>query len=520
MQQTAQASSARADRPPADDPRFGSLSPIKPEQFRFEEARHLLQRAGFGGTPAQIRALASLGPEKAVDHLLQPQRSPAEPVRADQFDKDIIRPPTDEERRALQQARRRGDEDLVARFRAEVQSRERRDRRQIRDIQAWWLARMIESPSPMEEKLTLFWHGHFATSYRTIENSYHMFLQNQTFRASALGSFADLLHAIIQDPAMLAYLDNNDSRKGQPNENLARELMELFSLGVGQYTEADIKEGARALTGHTFDDDAFVFRKDNHDNGAKEILGRRGNIDGRGFVEAILQHRACAPFITSKLYAFLVADLPESQRDLDPKVRSILRTLSATLQGDNYQLRPMLRRLLLSEHFYSQPVVGQQIKSPVQLVVQAARSLLAPARDLSILLDALDLMGQDILFPPSVAGWAGGRTWINTSTMFVRHNVLTFMLTGRTSSGFDASASVEKFDPAPLLADLASTGADQHKDPAAVAEYLLRLTIGRVDPQALTTLIDLAPRQGQSLPGDVVTAMLLLITAMPEYQLC
>src|SRR5262249_24707512 len=156
--------------------------------------------------------------------------------------------------------RQRGDEAALERYRNEVQRRQQADRQQMRRLQLWWLQRMIETPRPLEEKLTLFWYGHFATSYRSVEDSYNLFLQNQFFRANAAGSFADLVFGIIRDPAMLAYLNNNQNNRAKPNENLARELMELFTLGEGHgYTESDIKNGARALTGFTFDDNDFVF---------------------------------------------------------------------------------------------------------------------------------------------------------------------------------------------------------------------------------------------------------------------
>src|SRR5690606_18305180 len=153
------------------------MRPIRPENFGYSEARHLLWRAGFGGTPSQIQTLVSWGPERAVDHLLEPEKIEFEQPAADAFDRNIMRPPTAEERRAYRAARRDRDEDALARLRARREEAERTDRRQFRDIQRWWLKRMIESPRPLEEKMTLFWHGHFATSYRTIENSYHMYLQ-------------------------------------------------------------------------------------------------------------------------------------------------------------------------------------------------------------------------------------------------------------------------------------------------------------------------------------------------------
>jgi uncharacterized protein (DUF1800 family) len=497
-----------------------SLKPIRPADFGYDQARHLLWRAGFGGTPEQIQTLVAWGPAKAADYLLNPDAVPFPDKSADAFDRDIIRPPTDDERRMIAAARRSQDEESLARVRLLQQERERNDRRQVRDIQKWWLTRMIETPRPLEEKMTLFWHGHFASSFRSVEDSYHMLMQNQLFRGRALGNFGDLLFGIIRDPAMLAYLNNNDSRKTRPNENLARELMELFSLGVGNYTERDIKEGARALTGYTFADDEFVFRQGDHDNGAKTILGRGGNLDGDDFVRQILSRRACAAFITRKLYRFFAADLPDDPQADDPSTRRVLDELASVFAESRYELKPVLRRLFLAEHFYDSRLVGQQIKSPAQLVVGAVRSLRTPVRELSVLLDAMDLMGQNILFPPSVKGWDGGRSWINTSTMFVRQNILAFLLTGKKPQGFDAMAGAEKYDPSPLLATLSQGEPGAEKDPGRVADFLLRFTLGSAPTEARDILTSFAAGLGDTVAPDTVTGMLLLITAMPEYQLC
>ncbi|MFN9969976.1 MAG: DUF1800 family protein, partial [Phycisphaerae bacterium] len=182
-----------------------SMAPITAKDFGYDQARHLLWRAGFGGTPEQIQTLASWGPTKAVDYILDPGNAPADRPGADTFDKSIMREPTAEERAAYLKDRQSQDEDALAKFRVEQQRRQGQDRQQIGEIQRWWLKRMIETPRPLEEKMTLFWHGHFATSYRTIENSYHMFMQNELFRSHALGNFGNLLYGIIRDPAMLKY---------------------------------------------------------------------------------------------------------------------------------------------------------------------------------------------------------------------------------------------------------------------------------------------------------------------------
>ncbi len=498
-----------------------SLKAIGPDAWSETQARHLLWRAGLGGTPAQVEFLARLSPEKAVDQLLDFEKVKGYPEpAADEFDESIMRPPSAEDRAAYQRARRAQDEDFLAKVRLDRQRREQEDRAQVQKLQRWWLKRMIETPRPLEEKLTLFWHGHFATSYRTIENSYHMYLQNQLFRANAAGNFGELLFAIIRDPAMLAYLDNNDSTKAAPNENLSRELMELFSLGEGAYTERDIKEGARALTGYTFDYNTFVFRRERHDTGTKRILGTLGSLDGDGFVKAILGQRACAEFIAAKVYRYFVAEIPDPGSKAHAAVAGVVRQLAGTLLASRYDMRPMLRRLFLSEHFYDPVNRLARIKSPVELVVGAVRSLKTPVRDLGILLDAMDLMGQAIMFPPSVKGWDGGRSWINTSTMFVRENILNFLLTGKTPHGYDPLARSEPYDPTPLLAELTEREPGADRDPARVAAFLLGFAFGRPGRAGQAAVI--ADYIAQTGDGGVtpagVTGALALITSLPEYQ--
>lgn len=500
---------------------YPDLDPLKPERFGFLEARHLLLRAGFGGTPEQVAMLRSWGPARSVDYLLNYESVAFDADAPDLFDRDIIRPANDEERGELARARRTGDEESVARLRAMRQEAQRLDRQQMTDVQHWWLKRMIETPRPLEEKMTLFWHSLLTTSYRTIEDSYHMYMQNRLYRAHALGNFGDLLRALIRDPAMLAYLDNNDSRKGRANENLARELMELFSLGVGEYSEKDIKEGARALTGYTFEDDAFVFRKSNHDGGNKSILGASGTLDGDDFVGAILRHPACPRYVARRVYRAFAADLPTGRKDLDDAGTRVVASLAQTLRSGNYNLRPMLRRLLLSEHFYSPAIMSEQIKSPVELVVGAVRTLNTPVRDLGVLADACNLMGQNLFFPPSVKGWEGGRSWINTATLFIRQNILCFLLTGKTPQGYDALAKVEKFDAAPLLEQLAAARGKPFEGRTDALAELLRFTIGAAGERRTSFLAEqLSGDPSAPLSPEDATRALLLITAMPEYQLC
>lgn len=513
----------RSARPSPPRPPTTSLSPLVKKDFGFDQARHLLWRAGFGGTPDQVQTLVNWGLEKSVNMLVDYEGIAFEEVSPTQFSADIMRPPSEDERRMARQAAAARNEDRLAELRLRRQNAEQADREQMRDVQRWWLKRMIETPRPLEEKMTLLWHGHFATNYRTIEDSYHMFQQNQLFRKHATGNFGELLFAIIRDPAMLAYLNNNQSRRGRPNENLARELMELFSLGVGNYTEGDIKEGARALTGYTFQDDQFVFQKNNHDAGGKSILGRSGNLDGDGFVNAILEQPACSQFIAGKLYRAFVHDYPSGDERIDTAARTVIGDLAALMRAESYQIKPVLRRLFLSQHFYDAGLRGEQIKSPVQLIVGAIRSLNTPPRDLGLLCDAANMMGQNIFFPPSVKGWDGGRSWINTSTLFVRQNTLVFLLTGKRPQGRDALADKEQWNPSPLLSQLADAFPEASSgDLKALLDAILSFSLGRTNPVCrpiLDQFVASRARNGK-LDADSLTDLLMLITAAPEYQLC
>jgi len=495
-----------------------SLRPLRPRDFDFWKAMHLLNRAGFGGTPSQAQALVSLGLDAAVDYVVDFGRLPA-PDLADavEFDKDIMRPPTADERAEARRARQANDEVALERIQAERNRRTSLDRRQMAAMQRWWLRRMIETGRPLEEKMTLFWHGHFATGFRTVEDSWHMFLQNALFRQHAVGSFRALCHGIIRDPAMLRYLDNHLNRRQAPNENLARELMELFILGEGNdYTEQDIKEAARALTGYTFDDDDFAFNRQQHDTGSKRILGRTGNFDGDDLVSILLSRPVASEFICFKLYRFFVNDLPGTP---PRETQQFITRLARNFREGDYELRPLLRTLFRSEHFYHPDNAASLIKSPTQLVVQALRTLRTPARDLTALVSALDLMGQNLFQPPNVKGWTGGRSWINTSTMFVRQNILVYLLTGRRPGSYPWQEDGSVYDPTFLLDHLEGTLGTASTTDAIT--YLLRLNLG-TEPHGsrVDEVVSFVDQHGGRLDRDRLVATLSLVTAMPEYQLC
>ncbi len=495
-----------------------SMQPLADRDFGVAEARHLLRRAGFGGTTAEARQLASLGVTAAVDRLLDFPPELGDALPEPPVDPDVIRPLNEAERTRLAEARRSGDERRLAMARRIFIERRRDDRVMVEQLRRWWLGLMFETAHPAREKLALLWHGHFATRHREVRDAYLMYRQNAMFRAHAAGRFADLALGIVRDPAMLKFLNNERNVARRPNENLARELMELFTLGEGRYSEKDIREGARALTGYHVADNDFVFRPRVHDDGTKQILGQRGAFDGDAFVRLLLRRRECPKFIAWKLYRHLAADLPDAPQDAPPWARAVIAALARLLVRHDYAVRPVLATLLRSRHFYDPSLVGNKIKSPAELVVGTVRVLNTPTRRMRAVGEAMRGMGQVLFDPPSVAGWDGGRAWISTSTLFVRQNLTTYLISGKHPSRRGWSRDELGYDPMALLAELPDGAA---ASPDAVVDHLVDLLIGEhVTPARREPLVAFLRQRDKGVTPDAVIALLLLITAMPEYQLC
>ena len=281
---------------------MGGLKPLAPEKWDYAKARHLLVRAGFGGTPQEIEKLHAMGLYKAVDHLVEFYRQPASGPSL-----DLTPPLPVDPLESKMKIRGRGTGPWAWTARSV-------EANQLVQIRRWWLQRMVESPRPLQEKLALFWHGHFASQDSVVQNSYTMLRQNQFFREQAAGNFGALLYGIVHDPAMIRYLDNNKNAKGKPNENLAREIMELFSMGVDQgYTEQDIVEAARALTGYNFDHATGTYRflYNQHDTTEKTIFGKKGPWTGDDLVRLILERPETSRFIAHKLFEYFAYPDPD-----------------------------------------------------------------------------------------------------------------------------------------------------------------------------------------------------------------
>jgi uncharacterized protein (DUF1800 family) len=466
------------------------LSPIGPADWNRARAAHLLERAGFGGTPEDIARLAAMTPLQAVDSLVDfddgardlppfehsgiwdPGMDPFPPSRAE----------------AVRLARGRGEglgekvrpagsqrrlQPIVDKFFYSLAANAIETQR----LGLWWANRMLATPRPLEEKLTLFWHGHFATGENKVRDYRMMLRQNEMFRAEAAGTLRGLMVGILKDPGMLVYLDNGENIKQHPNENFGRELLELFSMGVGHYTERDVREAARAFTGWTNDVLEFKFDAAQHDSGEKTFLGRTGPFNGEDIIDIILEQPVTAEFVSSKLYRYLVRE------EVAAPVRA---ALGRTLRDRGYQLKPLLKQIFLSRDFYSPPSLATQIKAPVQLVVSTYRKLglktVPTVPDFGRITASL---GQSLFDPPNVAGWPGGRSWITPSTLLQRGNVFRDVLFPdlkgfrppdramsatdqgvgeRLSRGMDITEATREADAAPGMAAESNMMVDRDED--------------------------------------------------------
>lgn len=383
-----------------------SLSPLPKEAWSARHARHLLNRAGFGVPWERVEAIHKMGADEAVASLVD--FGEATEIPEPEF---VLEPLTRRQIVLRYDGDTKPDADTIRKLYSEQQ---RAERSAIRDMQAWWLHRMAETPNPLEEKMTLFWHGHFAASAQKVKFSRHNYEMNALFRRNALGNFKELTTAVGQSPAMLRYLDNQRSTKEHPNENWARELMELFTLGVGHYTEHDIKESARAFTGWSLNADGFDYRTEVHDSGEKAFMGHTGNLDGWDVLNIIFEQPTASTFLCTKLYKYFVQEEPDVE---------VVNVMAETFRANNFNVQPVLAELFRSEAFYTDAAMGMQIKSPAQFAVQLVDDLSLEKPPYAELGRVTRLLGQDLFYPPNVKGWDGNRAWINANSLLQRYNL-------------------------------------------------------------------------------------------------
>jgi hypothetical protein len=419
---------------------------------------HLYRRAGFGATPAETDTALAQGLEKTLDRFMT-----GEPDQADRLE-------------LLTEGGKFYTEPL--------------------NLRVWWLYAMTEGGHPLREKLALFWHNHFATSYAKVRSTKLMYEQNVTIRAHALGKFRPFLLDMSKDTAMLVWLDSNRNVKGAPNENFAREVMELFSLGVGggNYTEKDVQEAARALTGwhHDAEVKRFEFRRDLHDDGPKTVFGKTGKWTGEDVIRLCGDHPACARFLVGKLYAFLVSEAPP------PK--SLLEPLAERFRKSDYDIADLVRTVLGSRLFFSAHAYRRRVKWPVEAALGAVRSAITARVPLADVVDPLAKMGQALFAPPNVKGWRTGTDWLNSATLLARNNFAEKVAVGswnknaRPANTGTIDSSIAEAADAPKPKDAASAPAPDPKFDVCAAIYAT----------APRSVDDVVARMGALLYGEAV----------------
>jgi uncharacterized protein (DUF1800 family) len=448
-------------------------SPASP--WDVKKVGHLYRRAAFGATGAELDAGLKDGPAKTIDRLLR-----GDPGQ-ESFDAETA---------------------PLARSIARANNG--------RQAAAWWLYRMLYTPHPLREKLTLFWHNHFATSNAKVRNAGFMLGQYELMRRHALGNFRALLLEMSKDPAMMVWLDTRSSKKGMPNENYARELMELFSLGIGHYAEKDIREAARAFTGWEIDDGKAAFKASQHDAGSKSVLGRAGNWTGDDIVRICLEQKSAPYFICGKLYRFLVSETV-------PATPELLGPLAEQFRKSDYDFGEVVARILRSNLFFAPQVYRTRVKAPVDFVLGTVHALEGHLVS-TALAESLQSLGQDLFYPPSVKGWDGGPAWLNGHTLLFRQNLalaLTATTDGRFGRRIDPAALAEKYG---------------RRSDAELVDFFLRLFLqGDVLKESRTQLTNyLRQARAQKVPvywtetdaaEHRARALCHLVLTLPEYQL-
>lgn len=455
---------------------------------------HLMRRAGFGASRAELEAAASEGYEAVVERLVEPERSPAL------------------------------DEDLIERY---------WDGEGINVGAGAWLYRMINTQRPLEEKIALFWHYVFATAWYKSEHVPSMITQINMFRRIGLGNLRTILLELSRDPAMIYWLDNNENHKNEPNENYGRELLELFSMGVGNYTETDIKMAARAFTGWTFSQPIplypygfypaqFVYRAEDHDDSEKTFLGQTGRLNGEDIIDIIVQQPATARFIARHLYNFFVADEPQvpAWYEVPPQDPLAIAMLMEAYQESDGDIRSILRVLFNSDFFKAARF--KKVKSPTELVVGIIKLVGThqfPEPSLLELEASIGAMGQQLMNPPTVEGWHTGREWIDGGTLTERINFAVNQVADPAKPGLQEimrRLQERARDNAALAADGAVDGCLALTGPLELTAQTRQIL---VDAVATEGALSFATPEASQASQARVSRLLQLVVASPEYQM-
>jgi len=362
-----------------------------------QDIQHLYWRGGFGPTPSQLKKLSILNRHQVVDALFFESKN-ATNLMIDTSELDHL------------------TTNSLFNDKAKQNDFKKISREKLKDFNGRWINRLVISEETLREKMTLFWANHFVCHD---QNIFYVQQYNNTLRQNALGDFGDFVKAISKEAAMLKYLNNKQNRKQKPNENFARELMELFTLGEGHYTEEDIKESARAFTGYSYDfEGEFVLKRLQHDYDFKTFFGHTGRYDGDDIIDIILEQKQCARFVCKKIYSYFVNDIID-----DEKVDEI-----TTIFYKDYNIENLMRYLFMSDWFYNETHIGSKIKSPIEFLVGMSRTVPIEFKSNKDVLKIQKLLGQILLNPPNVAGWKGGKSWIDSNTIMLRLKLPSILL--------------------------------------------------------------------------------------------
>lgn len=474
----------------------------------FLKVKHLYNRAGFGVSYTDLQKLSKKNLDKVVDNLLKDSQKDDPINLVNDFES---------KRQLLVQAGLYAKKDLNDDEKKMRQQIIREQNEVSRDLNIAFITRMINTDAPLREKMTLFWHGHFACRSN---NPFFAQQLNNIQRTNALGSFKTLLVEVSKSPAMLQYLNNQQNRKGKPNENFARELMELFTLGRGNYTEQDIKESARSFTGWMYDKDgSFIFRQNLHDPGTKTFFGKIGNFEGENIIDIILEKPETSQFIARKVYKFFVNDSPHEDH---------IKELATHFYNSKYDIASMMKKMFTSDWFYNPENVGTKIKSPAEFLVGLSREFYVTYNKPQVLIQLQSSLGQYLFNPPNVAGWPGGQSWIDSSSLMLRMRIPSLVL---NDGEIDFSGKADPEDEAVIaLSRTATTNANANMKPKSYVnanadwpKFLDTLPKG-LTPLALTEFL-LQPKLNAKITAMVsdnkgLRSTAVEITSMPEYQLC
>lgn len=447
--------------------------------------KHLHARAGFGLSPYEWKERQNWPLRKAVDQLFAEAKKagPLQPLH-------------------------------VADVSGQMRNQEERkkERKRVGRQNTAWIIRMADTQeSALMERMSLFWHGHFACKSRLSKLAFN---QINAIRTHALGNFRDLVLAIARDPSMIRFLNNQQNKKNQPNENFARELMELFTIGRGHYTEKDIKEAARAFTGWSSNmGGKYVFRRRQHDYGQKTFMGKTGRFEGEDIIDIILERKETAQFICTKIYKYFVNEQVDE---------AVVRELAEQFYRSDYDIGALMKSIFLSDWFYESKNQGNKIKSPADLVAGVSKALDIQYDDESALIFAQKALGQVLFSPPNVAGWPGGKAWIDNSTLMLRLNMVSYLMYAsdvdfRTKSSLKATGrdrATRKLKATINLEPIMQlvAGADQIETIRELSDYLLPANVS-VDPSLIATYCQADQQE------DFVKMAIARITSLPEYQL-